>query len=88
MPDSVRRQISVVLTSSKTEKLQLLFLETAAKDCVYLKPLTPKILAVLPEGLSLLVLCKILIALSALGGGRGMVREGETCQDAIPYLCP
>lgn len=54
MPGSVRRQIFVVLTSSKKRKLQLLFLETAAKDCVYLETPTPKILAVLPEGLSLL----------------------------------
>ena len=54
MPDSVRRQIFVVLTSSKKRKLQLLFLEAAAKDCVYLKTPTPKILAVLPERLSLL----------------------------------
>jgi len=44
----------VVLSSSKKWKLQLLFLEAAAEDCVYLETPTPKILAVLPAGLSLL----------------------------------
>ena len=52
MPDSVRRRISVVLTSSKKKRKLQLFLETAAEDCVYLETATPKTLTVLPEELS------------------------------------
>lgn len=42
------------LIQKNPTKLQLLFLETTVKACVYLQTPAPKILALFPEGLSLL----------------------------------
>lgn len=77
MPDSGRRQISVVLTSSKKKRKLQLFLETAAEDCVYLETATPKTLTVLPEELSPLRALRDPYRAECLGWREGWCMQGR-----------